>query len=816
MEKHKVTLGFEGHEKELTVRLAPGSPPPWDMNTELRVVGTDVRRLDGPEKVTGQAKFTYDINLPGMLHGRILRSKHPAATIKSIDVSRAQRMPGVKAIAYAFDENSIGTKPVRFAGEEILALAADSPERAEDAVRAITVVYEPKPFVVDLEAARKHDAPAVHTKGAPQPQAATAGDVEESVSERESLTEGPDTKVSPNVSKGKPRGNREAAEKTFAASANKIDRTYRTQVQTHSALETHGLVCEPLADGGLRVWASTQGVFSVRDGLADHLGIPKEKVEVISHYIGGGFGAKFGPGREGTLCARLALKANKPVKLMLDRKEEHLAVGNRPDSVQHVKLGAGADGKLTGAVVSTYGTPGVAPGGAGCANPIIYIEPDHPNLYKEEADVHTNCGPSAAFRAPGHPQGVFAFEQAMDELAHEAGIDPLEFRRRNDDNPIRKPEYDIGAREIGWAEGRNKTPGAGPAESPIRRGIGVAATRWKSGGRQGPHADVEIHRSGQVVLMNGAQDIGTGLRTAMAMIVAEELGLKPEQILTKFGESRLGFGAASGGSTTTPSTAPAVHQAAFNAKMRLLDSMAAHWGIAPQDVELVDGMVRPKAELSEPPKPPEGADGEGARESDAAAADPPSTAPPSHMKPMSFKQACALLPGDKITAGGDRENNWDGFQDGIAGVQFAEVEVDIETGEVRVKKIVAVQDAGLSINELGCRSQISGGVIQGVSYALFENRIMDRQVGHMVNPNFIDYKIAGPLDCPEIVPIVFQVANGRNSVGAMGMAEAPTVPTAAAIANAVYNAIGVRIRELPITPDRVLAALAAAKGTATA
>lgn len=751
MADRKITVGFPGNTKTLTVQVPEDSPPIWDVNSKLSVVGTDVRRLDGPDKVRGRAKYTHDINLPGLLYGRILRSKYPAATIKSIDTAAAMKMKGVKAIAYAFDESKLPGKEMKYAGEEILGIAADTPEHAEDAIRAVVVEYDEKPFVVSIEDARKPDASAVHSE------------------------------ETTNTKRGKGRGKIEKAEAQLAGAAKVIEATYRTQVQTHCCLETHGLVVKPEDDGGLTVWASTQGTFSVREGLHGNLNIPADKINVITHYMGGGFGSKFGPGVEGVLAAKLALSAKAPVKIMLNRKEEQLSAGNRPNSVQHVKIGADSSGKLAGIVVKTSGTGGVA-GGAGCAIPVIYKFPED-STYKEEETIFTNAGPSCAFRAPGHPQGVFAMEQAMDELAHALGMEPLEFRKLNDDNPIRREEYKIAAKAMGW-ERRNAKPGEGPITDGKRRGIGMASTLWYQAGGKEAHADVEINRSGEVVLMQGAQDLGTGFRTAMAIIVAEELGLQPSDITTRIGETKYGVGPGSGGSTTTPTVAPAVHAAAYGAKRKLFDAVAAHWGVKSDDLEAGSGFIYMKP-------PPEGAD-----------------ASENASKKLTFKQACALLPTDKITFGADRTPNYDGFSNGVAGVQFAEVEVDVETGEVRVIKVVAIQDAGRTLNKLLTESQICGGVIQGVSYALFENRIMDRQLGHMVNPNLMDYKIAGPKDCPEIVPIVFQVANGKNSVGAMGMGEPPTIPTAGAIANAIFNAIGARVYELPMTPDKVLAALA--------
>lgn len=821
MAELKLKLGYPGAEKEFAATVADTLPPVWDLDRPLKVAGTSVQRLDALAKVTGRAKYASDVNPAGMLFGRILRCPHAHAVLKSLDTAAAEAMPGVKALVLAFDKAQVGTKRLRYAGDEILAVAADSAEKAEDAIRAVKAVYEILPFVADLDSAMKDGAPVVHSTAAPQVKR-SEGDVGEAHGGAAGTTataaakaDAPKTNVRP----GKPRGDRAAADKAMDASAKRVETTYRTQVQGHCALESHGLVAMPTADGGLKVWASTQGVFSVRDGLAEALELPKEKVEVIAHHVGGGFGAKFGPRPEGLMAARLALKTKAPVRMMLDRREEHTATGNRPDSLQRVALGAGADGKLTAAVISTHGTPGVAGGGAGVAIPLVYSVP---TVFKDEANVHTNAGAAAAMRAPGHPQASFAFEQSVDQLALDLGIDPLEFRLRNDPSATRRAQFKLAAERIGW-KGPGKAMalagGAGGQASPLRRGIGMAGAQWFSGGGKGAHADVEIHRDGKVVLKQGAQDIGQGFRTAMAIVVAETLGLAASDIDARVGETGFGYGPGSGGSTTTPSVAPAVHAAAWNALARLTDVVAAHWGIERADVLYADGVFSPRATLTAPPKPLEGADGgdatlladAGAGSSAIAAA----ATPTARMKPLPFAKACRLMPGDKITAGGDRPDDLPKFGGGVGGAQFAEVEVDVETGRVRVLRVVAVQDAGRTLNELAAKGQIAGAVLQGLGYALFEGRVMDRRhKGTMLNANFTDYKLPGPADCPEIEAIVFQVANGGNTLGVLGMAEAPVIPTAAAIANAVADAIGVRVLELPITPDRVLAALSAkaAKG----
>jgi xanthine dehydrogenase YagR molybdenum-binding subunit len=364
-------------------------------------------------------------------------------------------------------------------------------------------------------------------------------------------------------------------------------------------------------------------------------------------------------------------------------------------------------------------------------------------------------------------------------LAEKLGLDPVAFRRKNDQNPVRLAEIEMGATRIGW-ERRNKVAGSGNGH--LKRGIGMANGLWYNTGRPGAQVQIKIHMDGSVEVFNGAQDIGTGIRTLIAQITAEELGLAMNGVKVHLGNTDYPFGPASGGSTTTPSLTPAVRSAANAARKKMFE-LASELLQVPANTELDarDGRIFVKAEPS---------------------------------RAVDFKRVAGRIAGDTLVVQGDRVKNYQSYRDTVAGVQFAEVEVDTETGQVKVLKVVAVHDCGRAINRLTTKSQINGGVIQGLSYALFEDRLLDRQTGRMVNPNLEQYKIAGALDMPEIDVVIFDVYNGSNNTGAVGIGEPATVPTAAAIANAVYNAIGVRIFELPITPARVLAALAEKKEAA--
>jgi xanthine dehydrogenase YagR molybdenum-binding subunit len=429
----------------------------------------------------------------------------------------------------------------------------------------------------------------------------------------------------------------------------------------------------------------------------------------------------------------------------------------------HVKMAADKDGAITAARGRGYGTGGI--GSAGVPFPM--------SMYKIAAQdaaqdtVRTNIGPSNAMRAPGHPQGSFLTESAVDELAYALGMDPLEFRRKNDGSKIRQEEYTLGAERIGWKQKWNAKPGA-QSGGPKKRGVGVASAAWGGGGGQpSMKAQVDIGQDGAVSVSVGTQDLGTGVRTFIAAIVADEFGLPREAVRSLVGNSRLPFSAGSGGSTTTPSVAPGVKMAAIQAKFDFINALAKATGEKPESLQILAG----------------------GRVSNGT-------------KTLAWQEACKRLPAGGTSSVGAWTDAL--IQTGVGGVQFAEVEVDVETGRVRVVHFVAVQDAGIVMNPLTFISQVNGGIIQGIGFALLEDRIMDRQTGRMVNPNLDEYKLPGPWEMPKMECIIYEAPDAK---GVSGMAEAPVIPTASAIANAVYNACGARVRALPIIPARVLEAL---------
>ncbi len=413
---------------------------PWPAAPTL--IGKRIQRLDGPVKVTGQAKYCYDINRPGGLHGRILRSPHPHARIVAIDLTAAEKAPGVKAVMPVM---KAGDK-VMFQGEEVAALAAATEDQADDALRLIKVQYEVLPHIATPALATRDGAPLVFKDGNVK-----AGDTEEA-------------------------GDLEAG---FKAAAHVVEASYATQVQTHVSLETHGCVCEWEGDK-LTAWVSTQAVHGTREGFAKALDIPQTNVRVICEYMGGGFGSKFGPDAQGVICAKLAKQAGAAVKLMLDRKDEHLASGNRPSSMSKIRAGVSADGMLTAFDAETSGTGG-AGAGAGFPLPYIYV---FPNRRRRHRDIFTNAGPQRAMRAPGHPQGCFHTEMLMDELADKLRMDPVALRIKNlppeAPNAMWRKYFPLAAERFGWSK-RHAT--GDPTPGPIKRGMGCAANRWGGGGQ---------------------------------------------------------------------------------------------------------------------------------------------------------------------------------------------------------------------------------------------------------------------------------------------------------------------------------------------
>jgi len=751
-------------QKEREVRQ--DEPPPLPANAELTYIGKPTERYDGPAKAMGTGKYTADVNLPGMLYARMIDATVPHGRIVSIDTTAAEKLPGVRAVhviehVYGVAElrdpklETPSRYPViRYAGQPIAGVAAVSQQIANDAAKLVKVQYDTMPFVVDRTDARADDAPVVFPGPADAAGSAGGGGGPAGVPQKGNV-HGPQRRTIGDIEKG------------FADADVTVEGEYFTQIQTHSALETHGFVVDWKLEE-VTVYASTQGTASVRSEFADVFKLPKSKVRVITEYMGGGFGAKFGAGNEGVVAANLSRKANAPVKLMLDRRQEHI-VCNRPDSHQKLRIGAKHDGTLTAIELISYGTAGVGTG-AGTAGPATNLY-KCPNLLTEEYDVFINAGPGAAFRAPGHPPGCFAFEQMIDDLAVKLNMDPLALREKIDDSPARKAERQVILERTNW---RNRRP-AGSDAGPIKRGMGIAQSVWYRFVSMNSSCEVRVSRDGSVELMSAVQDLGTGTKTMLAVVVAEEFGIPPSSVVIRIGDTRYPIGPDSGGSVTTGSISPAARNAAYQAKQKLFVAVASKLGTTPDNLAVQNGRVIFKND-------------------------------PSHS--FTVRQVTAKLPTDEISAQATRVADYSKDRITYGGVDYVELAVDTETGRVHIEKVFGAHDCGRPINPMGVISQINGGILQGISYALFEQRIMDRNAGYMLNANLENYKILGAREVPEIEIALVENYIAQSSTDAAGIGESAGIITlAAAIGNAFYNATGVRMRKIPMTPANVLTAL---------
>lgn len=773
-------------------------PPPLAPNAGLRVVGKPACRLDAALKATGQARYTADVRLPGMLWGKLVDAPHPHARVRSVDTSAAERHPGVRAVHVLDTVTGVATERepghqrlnvqrvgtggggapadggpalpvVRYAGQPVAAVAATSMAAAEEAARLVRVDYEVLPFVAEMEAAMRPGAPLVFEGPVDQEGTGGGGGAVPGLPQRGNVR-GPLTRTP----FGGPRGDAEAGLREAEVV---VRGEFRTQVQTHQPLEPHGVVADWRPDG-LTVYASTQDTVGVRQELAEVFGLPRARVRVLCEFMGGGFGAKFGPGNHGVAAAHLSREAGAPVWLMLDRKEQHTQVGNRPSTLQRLEVGAKRDGALTAVRLVSHGTAGAGLGaGVGTVAQLLY---DCPNFAQEQYDVLMNAGPGTAFRAPGAVQGAFAMEQVIDELAEQLGLDPVALRDRIDRSPQRREQRRLGAERFGWAARR--PPGSDPG--PLKRGVGMAQSTWPRVTETDAAAEVRVLKDGSVEVLSSVQDLGTGIRTVLAQVVAEELGILPGDVTVRIGDTNFPAGPGSGGSKTTGSITPAVRQAAWKVRERLLAQVAPELRVSPDRLVMAAGRVEVAGEPG---------------------------------RGLGFAEACGKMRREQIAEIGTRRADYGGFRlerpDGglshgdLGGVQFVEVLVDTETGYVKVERVVAVHDCGRPINPLAIRSQVNGGVLQGISYALFEDRVLDARSGLQVNPNLEQYKILGARETPRIEVLLIEDYQGRSNTDAFGVAEACNVPTAPAVANAFYNATGVRMRALPMNPRSVLAAL---------
>lgn len=754
---------------------------------EYSVVGKSLPKTDGIEKATGKAVYMDDLVLPGMLWGKILRSPYAHARILNIDCSRARSLPGVKAIitgsdlppgmmgAFILDEPILALGVARHIGEPVAAVAAVDADVAQEALGLISVEYEELPAVFDPLLAMKEEAPVIHEGFASY--AKVFNPVwQGNVCSHTTFVEGD-------------------VESGFKQADVVLEDTFSTQMVHQCYMEPSGALASVDASGKAMVWTSTQSVFVTQARIHQSLGLPMSKIRVVGTKVGGAFGGKV----EATVqpvCVALSQIAFRPVKIVLERDEEFTSLRPRHPTVIAIKTGVKKDGQLvakevrivfdTGAYADDG--PGIAAFGAMMARGPYRI----PNVKIEGICVYTNKVKCGAFRGFGNPQATFASESQLDRIAHQLGMDPLEIRMMNGveagDRALGGNPYgSVGYKEclkrageaIGWGTPKEKNRGRGVASINHISGIVSSA------------ATVKMNEDGTVVLLTGAVDIGQGSDTTLSQMAAEELGVPYDHVSIVTSDSETTpYNWATTASRTTYTAGNAVRMAAREAKKQVLTLAAECLEANPQDLETREGYV---FVAGSPEKRMAFRDIAGMS---LWAKQGPILGSASFMvegPPFDAKRAVVLgYPFGAMTAH-------------IFGVHMVEVEVDTETGKVRIVKAVAAHDVGKAINPSIVEGQIQGGFVQGVGYALMEEMILDE--GKVTNPTLVDYRIPSALDVPKIIPIIVETGEPSGPFGAKGVGECGLVGTAPAIANAIYDAVGVRIRELPLTPERVIDAL---------
>ena len=753
---------------------------------KYNVVGTRPPRHDGFDKVTGAARFGADINLPGMLHGKILRSPHAHARIRSIDTSKAEALPGVMAVATAQDfpivqeraidfenaqgnpriiaENILADRKVLYKGHAVAAVAAANPHVAEAALDLIEVDYEVLPVVLDLHEAMKEGAVLLHDDMTTRFRVERFGP-------------GDDTGERSNVA-GHLQHKLGDVDKGFREAEVIVEQEYETQTVHQGYIEPHVATAQWSTDGRLTVWTSTQGAFAVRSATAAILSLPESMVKVIPMEIGGGFGAK-GVTYLAPVTAALAKKSGRPVKIAMSRKEVFEGSGPASATFMRVKLGATRDGKITAGdlymVYEAGAFPGAPVGGGAITGFGSYnIE----NILVNGYDVVCNKQKAQSYRAPGQPQVSFTVECALDELADRLGIDPMELRIKNavkegDRMPNGVPHSRFGCLEVEEAM-RNHPHYSAPLGGPNRgRGVAVA---FRAQGGQTSSATINVNSNGTLNVITGSVDIG-GTRTAIAMQVAEVLGLASEDVFPSVGDTdSVGYTANTGGSRTAFDTGLAAIAAAEEVKEKMKNRAALIWEVQDEDVDFQDGVF-------------------------VCAKNPDDRFP--------FKE----LAGRLMRTGGPVTCSASAASTGVGPIfagNIVDVEVDPETGKVDVLRFTAFLDAGQAVHPSFVEGQMQGATVQGIGWALNEEYFYTSE-GTMANSSFLDYRMPTALDMPMIDTVIIEVPNPRHPFGLRGVGEGPIIPPLAAVANAVNHAIGARIRKLPITPGSVLEALAEKK-----
>ena len=755
---------------------------------EYKVVGTRPIRHDGPDKVLGRARYAADIHLAGMLHGKILRSPHAHARIKSIDASRALALPGVEAVVTAADlpevsaavadleegatvnygfysRNILAREKALYPGHAIAALAATSLALAERALKLIDVDYEVLTPVLDADQAMKEGAPLVHERlmTMSSPAMRHGGYSSEDAGDGSNVANHFEFRLGD-------------LEQGFKEADVIVDREYHTKAVHQGYIEPHSATAQWNTDDTVTIWASSQGHFALRDHTAKILGMSVSQVKVIPMEIGGGFGGK---GQGGCylepVVAALSRKTGRPVKIAMSRIEVFLGTGPTSGTHIKVKLGAANDGKLTAAQATLIYEAGAFPGSpvpSGCRT--MFAPYQIPNAFIEGYDVVTNVQKAAAYRAPGSPPASFAAEQAIDELCGKLGMDPVEFRLLNAAEEGSRQATGPVFRKIGFVEILQAAQQHPHLASPLEganRGRGIAGGAWFNG--SGPaSAVVSVMPDGNVSLVEGSPDIG-GSRTAMAMHVAEVLGIAAERVKPSIADTdSIGYSSGAGGSGVTFKMGTAVYQAAEDVRRQMVERAAKIWDVSLEDVEYKDGLLSHKSD-------PE--------------------------LRLSFDQLARRLNGTGGPVVGRGTANPGGVGNAF-GLHIVDVEVDPDTGKVEILRYTALQDAGKAIHPSYVEGQIQGGAVQGIGWALNEEYYLNDS-GQMMNSSFLDYRMPISLDLPMIDTVIVEVANPGHPLGVRGVGEVSLVPPMAAVANAIHDALGVRMERLPMNPGSVLEAL---------
>lgn len=749
---------------------------------KFKTFGTRPIRHDGLDKVTGRARYGADVHLPGMLVGKVLRSPHAHARILSVDTSKAEALPGVKAIVTYKDfpiisgplafgnemgnarimaENMFATEKVLYKGHAIAAVAATDAHIADEAVALIDVKYEVLEPVLTVHDAMKEGAPVLH-------------DTMTTLFKVERFGKGEDTGVKSNVA-SQIQFKRGDLDKAFNESELVIEREFNTKTVHQGYIEPHSSTASWSQDGRLTVWTSTQGIFGIRDATASILGIPASQVKVVAMEIGGGFGGKTITYLD-PVVAQLSKKTGRPVKITMTRKEVFEGTGPTSGTYMRCKIGVDKDSHITAAELHMAYEAGAFPGspvGGGAMSGLGPYKIE--NILVDGLDVVCNKQKVAAYRAPGQPQAAFAVETVMDELAEKLGLDPLEFRMMNaaqegDRAPSGVPHLTFGNEEVERAMKDHDHYNA-PLEGP-NKGRGVAVGYRLNGGGSGSAATINVNADGTINLLTGSMDIG-GSRAAIAMQAAEVLGISSDDVNPQVVDTdSIGWTGTTGGSRITFDTGRAAINTANEVIKKMSDRAALLWEVQPEDVDFQDGVFICTKNTEDR---------------------------------FSFKELAAKLmdTGGPVTCSGIDKQGGVGAQ--LAG-HIVDVEVDPETGKVDILRYTTFIDAGRAAHPSYVEGQMQGGALQGIGWALNEEYYFTDD-GTVANSSFLDYRMPTSLDLPMIDCVIIEVPNDRHPFGIRGVGETVLIPPMAAIANAIHDAIGVRMTRLPMSPGVILEAL---------